>query len=231
MNPLTQILSDCRQHLAADAYLADIPILIEGEGRALAVATRARAAGVATLTFAAAHKLKNLGRIRVEDMSEATYNVENVEITVVNPTTITYASAGENEAATAEAAGIVTPLLIPINEAIEKNLAQGGLLRGPTNKGGLAILLIVQRGTPKETDLPAAQAAQIRISLFCEPLLNASGLKKPPLDVHAAVLQRVSAWDRGPGTERPQFLGWDSRENSDGATAWFSDFSVFHLFQ
>jgi hypothetical protein len=230
VNPFSQLLSDCRQHLAADPYLADIPILIEGEGRAIAAATRSRAANVATLVFAAAHKLKNLGRVRIEDMSAAGYDKENVEIAVVNPTTITYASAGADEAATAELVGIVTPLLVPINESVEKNLAEGGLLRGATNKGGLAILLMIHRGVPKDRELANAQAAQIRVSLFCKPLLNASGLKKPPLDVHTGILSRMCAWDRGPGTVQPEFLGWDSRENEDGDLGWFSDFNVFHMF-
>jgi hypothetical protein len=230
VNPFTQLLSDCRQHLAADAYLADIPILIEGEGRAMAVALRSRTANVATLIFGDAHKLKNLSRVRVEDMTDVYYNVENVEITVANPTTITYASAGADEAEIADATGLLTPLLVPINEAVEKNLAEGGLLRGATNKGGLAILLMIHRGTPKDRDLANAQAVQIRVSLFCKPLLNASGLKKPPLDVHAGILSRMCAWDRGMGTQPPEFLGWDSRENEAGDLAWFSDFNVFHMF-
>lgn len=230
MNPFTQLLSDCRQHLAADADLADIPILIEGEGRAMAVDTFQRTAGVALLTFVAPHKLKTLGRVRVEDMSEASFNAENVEITVTDATKITYPSAGGDWAENDEPAGLLTPLLVPINEAVEKNLAQGGLLRGDTNKGGLAILLMIHRGTPKDRELSAAQAVQIRVSLFCKPLLNASGLKKPPLDVHSSIIARLCAWDRGAGTERPEFLGWDSRENEDGDLAWFSDFNVFHLF-
>lgn len=231
MNTLTQLLSDCRQHLAADAYLADIPILIEGEGRSIAIATRMKANGLATLTFSASPKLKNLSRIRVEDVGDATYNVENAEIDVVNPTTIRYAITDQaSEVPAAEATGIVTPLLIPIQESVEKNLASGGLLRGSTNKGGLAILLMIHRGNPADDDVPEAEHSQLRITIFCKPLLNASGLKKPPLDVQAALRSRMSTWDRGAGTKPPKFTGWNSSENTDGDTAWFNDFSVFHLY-
>ncbi len=229
MNPFTQLLSDC-QHLAADPLLADIPILIEGEGRAIAVASRSRAANVATLKFAAPHKIKNLGLIRVEDLSAADYDVEKIAVAVVDATTLTYASEGDDEAETVEAVGIITPLLIPVNEAVEKGLAQGGLLRGPSNKGGMAILLILQSGNPADADVPEAEDSLLRISLFCNPLLNASGLKKPPLDVQADLRKRMSAWRRGDGTTKPKFLGWDSRENTEGETGWFADYSVFHMF-
>lgn len=230
MNPYSLLLSDCRQWLGADAFLADVPIIVEGEGRAIAVATRIRDAGIATLEFTAPHKLKNHGRIRVEDMGDETFAAENVELTVVDATKISYASPGDNQAATAEATGIVTPLLIPIEEAVEKGLAQGGLLRGATNKGGLAILLMVHRGSPRDRELPTAQYAQIRATVFCDPILNAGGLKKPQMDVLCAVLKRLADWDRGAGADKPWFLGWDSRESADGKIALFGDFNVFHLF-
>ena len=230
MNPYTLLLSDLRQHLAADAYLADVPVIIDGEGRALAVATRIRDANVATLEFAAPHKLKNLSRVRVEDMGDASFDAENVEITVVDPTTIRYASAGDNQAATAEAVGIVTPLLVPITEAIERGLAEGGLLRGPTNKGGLAISLILLRRSPGDNSVAGARTLTVRATLFGEPLQNASGLKKPMLDVLAAIDQRISAWERGPGCEFPEFAGGGRSNLGEEQLAFWSDFNVFHLF-
>ena len=229
MNVYTQLLSDFRNRLTADAYLAPIPILNEGEGRPLAVATRARAAGIVTLTFTAPHKIKSGALIRAEEFSDETFNAEKPEVTVVNPTTLTYANAGGDVAATAEAVGIITPLLIPIEEAIERGLAEGGLLRGKTSKSGLAISLSLIGRTPGDNNVPGARFVKIRATLFGNALQNAVGLKKPMLDVLAAIDDSISLWNRGDGLVTPEFAG-GGRSNLGDEVAMFSDYTVFHLF-
>jgi hypothetical protein len=84
-----------------------------GQGRATTL--RARANGVATLTFAAAHGLNVGDTVSVVSVGGTGYNDANAEITAVttsSPFTISYVNAGGTEASTADTAGRVGALFV-----------------------------------------------------------------------------------------------------------------------
>jgi hypothetical protein len=84
-----------------------------GQGRATTL--RARANGVATLTFAAAHGLNVGDTVSVVSVGGTGYNDANAEITAVttsSPFTISYVNAGGTEASTADTAGRVGALYV-----------------------------------------------------------------------------------------------------------------------
>ena len=112
---------------------------------------------------------------------------------------------------------------------IERGLAEGGLLRGKTSKSGLAISLSLIGRTPGDNNVPGARFVKIRATLFGNALQNAVGLKKPMLDVLAAIDDSISLWNRGEGLVTPEFAG-GGRSNLGDEVAMFSDYTVFHLF-
>src|SRR5207302_1109360 len=73
----------------------------------VATSSRARASNVATIVTGAAHGFATGGRIKASGLGAAAYNVEDVTVTVINPTTFTYANAGSDEATTADTGGVV----------------------------------------------------------------------------------------------------------------------------
>ena len=84
-----------------------------GQGRATTL--RARANGVATLTFAAAHGLNVGDTVSVVSVGGTGYNDANAEITAVttsSPFTISYVNAGATETSTADTAGRVGALFV-----------------------------------------------------------------------------------------------------------------------
>lgn len=71
-------------------------------------ATRARDSGnIATITFATAHGFVNGAYVTTTSFGGTGYNVSNVQITVVNSTTITFYCPGSAETSTADTAGKV----------------------------------------------------------------------------------------------------------------------------
>lgn len=73
------------------------------------VATRSRASNVSTIVTQRPHGLSTGQYVGVTSMSDATFNVNNVAVTVVDALTFTYANAGIDSGSTADVAGRVTP--------------------------------------------------------------------------------------------------------------------------
>jgi|GEM_PF-5670314 len=71
----------------------------------VSTATRSRSANVATLTTATPHGLTTGNVVTVASMADATYNASSVAVTVVGPSTFSYANTGVDEASTADTAG------------------------------------------------------------------------------------------------------------------------------
>lgn len=228
MNPWTKLLIDLRAVLAANAVLAPIPMVIEHEGQPVAIVKRSRDGGTATLETSAPHGLKDQAHARIELMSDDTYDADDVVVTVIDATRFSYPNFGAEEIDLVEAAGLVTPLLVPITAALNFSLAKGGLLKGSTGKAGMAILLMTPRGgrSQANTRSVSPQTTTLRVAIFVRPLLNSAGLQLQPMEVLHAVEKEVMAWNRGPGQQPNQINLWDSRENPDGELSYFADFEI-----
>lgn len=239
MNPFTKLLIETRQRLRSNAELAPIPFVIEHEGQPISIATRSRSAGTAILVTATAHGLKTGSHARIELMSDAGYNADDVVITVLNATSFSYVNVGADENDFAETTGLVSPLLVPIDAALKFSLAKGGLVKGSTNKIGMALLLMTPkgiasgnyRGTGTASRSLSSQAITVRLALFIAPILNAgsSGLQKQPLETLFVLQQQMLSWNRGPGQTPVALNLWDSRENPDGELSYFADFEIAQL--
>jgi hypothetical protein len=81
-------------------------------GLGQATATRARAAGVATIVTGAAHGFATGDTITIAGMTDATFNDVQAEVTVVDSTTFTYANAGADVTSGADTAGRVGALYV-----------------------------------------------------------------------------------------------------------------------
>jgi hypothetical protein len=71
----------------------------------VATVSRERASDVATIVTAAPHGMVNGDYVKITGMTDATYNDNSVQITMVNPTTFTYSNVGVDELTTADVAG------------------------------------------------------------------------------------------------------------------------------
>jgi hypothetical protein len=81
-------------------------------GLGQATATRARTNGIATIVTGAAHGFSTGDLITIASMTDTSFNVEQVEVTVVDTTTFTYVNAGPNVASGADTGGRVGALLV-----------------------------------------------------------------------------------------------------------------------
>lgn len=81
-------------------------------GLGQATATRSRTSGVATIVTAAPHGFTTGDQITIANMTDASFNVVDAIVTVVNATTFTYADAGPNVVSGADTAGRVGALLV-----------------------------------------------------------------------------------------------------------------------
>jgi len=81
-------------------------------GLGQATTTRSRTSGVATITTAAPHGFTTGDQITIANMTDASFNVVDAIVTVVNATTFTYADAGPNVTSGADTAGRVGALLV-----------------------------------------------------------------------------------------------------------------------
>lgn len=71
------------------------------------VSTRARASNISTIVTANPHGFVTGDFVDVRNMTDTTYNVERIQITVTNSTTFTYSNNGSNEGTIADATGQV----------------------------------------------------------------------------------------------------------------------------
>ena len=83
-------------------------------GLGQATATRARTAGVATIVTGAAHGFATGDVITIANMTDATFNDVQAEVTVVDATTFTYANAGVDVVSGADTAGRVGALYVNV---------------------------------------------------------------------------------------------------------------------
>jgi hypothetical protein len=81
-------------------------------GAGQATATRSRTSGVATIVTPVAHGFTTGDTITIASMTDTTFNDLQAEVTVVNPTTFTYANAGVNVTSNADTAGRVGALYV-----------------------------------------------------------------------------------------------------------------------
>jgi hypothetical protein len=81
-------------------------------GLGQATATRSRTAGVATIVTGAAHGFATGDVITIANMTDATFNDVQAEVTVVDATTFTYANAGVDVVSGADTAGRVGALYV-----------------------------------------------------------------------------------------------------------------------
>jgi len=78
-------------------------------GTATSTATRSRTTNVATIVTATAHGMVTGQLVTVTGMTDTTFNVAGVAVTVVDSVTFTYANTGANVASGADVGGTVTP--------------------------------------------------------------------------------------------------------------------------
>jgi hypothetical protein len=81
-------------------------------GLGQATATRSRTAGVATIVTGAAHGFATGDVITIANMTDATFNDVQAEVTVVDATTFTYENAGVDVVSGADTAGRVGALYV-----------------------------------------------------------------------------------------------------------------------
>jgi hypothetical protein len=111
------------------------------------ISTVARSTNLATLVTAAAHRLVTGQTVRVVCTSNATFNVYNVAVTVVNSTTFTYANSGVNVTTVAGTGSVFVRGL---------NSIALGTFAGNTNQAGNAVAIGTNAG---QTDQGANSVA------------------------------------------------------------------------
>jgi len=116
-----------------------------------------------------------------------------------------------------------------INARIEARLIKKGVDAGTGHKLGLAFLILTPKGRATDPIQTENQMTTVRVSLFCNPLINksTSGYQLAPLDVHDEAVRVMVSWNYQPG-QRVRLKTWDSMENNKGEISYFADFDVPH---
>jgi len=180
MIAVSAIQAEARTLLAAHAELSAEVILLGATLLLFPVATVARASNVATIVTSSAHHLITGARVDLAGITTAGFDESHAEVTVVNPTTFTYANTGANVATTADATGTV--------RAQDVDLCETAL----RNRGHCLTIFAPLTG---EVTSQAPGKASVEVSIAVRVDVNEEKATKEPFTlVHAvteALLQRV----------------------------------------
>lgn len=105
--------------------------------------SRERTTNVAKLIMGAAHNLTSGQKVDVSGLGDASYNLSDVVITVVNATTFTYPSVGADEAVTADVAGSIANIRSTVTVVSSKWMVVGEKVFFGWESGGLKATMTV----------------------------------------------------------------------------------------